>query len=269
MDMTTSTTSHAATSAAVDLTLVGGPTALLDVGGLRLVTDPTFDEPGDHPVGQRVLTKTRRPALAPSEVGEVTAVLLSHDQHPDNLDGAGRRFLRHAPLVLTTSSAAARIPGARGLRPFESVDLPRPDGEVLTVTAVPALHGPAGSEELTGEVTGFVLSGEGVPTTYVSGDNASLDLVSVVAARFAPVELAVLFAGGARTALLGDAYLTLSSAMAAEATRLLGSRRVAVVHADGWSHFTEPPAGVAPAFAAAGVHDRLVATPAGVTVRLS
>ena len=263
--MTTST----AISPTVDVTLVGGPTVLLDLAGLRLVTDPTFDEPGTYPVGQRVLTKTRPPAIAPGDVGDVAAVLLSHDQHPDNLDDEGRRFLRRAPLVLTTTSAAARIPGARGLRPFESVDLDRPDGGCLTVTGVPALHGPAGSEELTGEVTGFVLTGEGVPTTYVSGDNASLDLVAVVAARFARVELAVLFAGGARTALLGDAYLTLSSAMAAEATRLLGSRRVAVVHADGWSHFTEPPAGVSSAFDAAGVLDRLVATPPGVTVRLS
>jgi CspA family cold shock protein len=40
---------------------------------------------------------------------------------------------------------------------------------------VPALHGPEGSEHLVGEVTGFVLAGPGLPTVYVSGDNASLD----------------------------------------------------------------------------------------------
>ena len=263
--MTTST-AHAA---AVDATLVGGPTVVLDVAGLRLVTDPTFDAPGEHPVGQRVLTKTTPPALSADEIGDVAAVLLSHDQHPDNLDIAGRELLGRVPLVLTTPTAATRIAGARGLGPFESVVLDRPDGGTLTVTAVPALHGPAGCEPLTGEVTGFVLAGDGVATTYVSGDNASIDLVSVVAARFAPVELAVLFAGGARTPLLGDAHLTLSSAMAAEAARLLGSRRVAVVHTDGWSHFTEPGRTVAPAFAVAGLADRLVATPPGLRVRLS
>jgi hypothetical protein len=28
--------------------VVGGPTAVLDIGGLRVVSDPTFDAPGPH-----------------------------------------------------------------------------------------------------------------------------------------------------------------------------------------------------------------------------
>ena len=31
------------------LQLVGGPTALITYGGLRVLTDPTFDPPGDYP----------------------------------------------------------------------------------------------------------------------------------------------------------------------------------------------------------------------------
>jgi hypothetical protein len=56
-------------------------------------------------------------------------------------------------------------------------------------------------------VTGFVLSGEGLPTVYVSGDNASLDVVRTIAGRVGPVDVAVLFAGGALAkplAALGD-----------------------------------------------------------------
>jgi L-ascorbate metabolism protein UlaG (beta-lactamase superfamily) len=30
---------------------VGEPNAVIDTGGLRLVTDPTFDPPGNHPIG--------------------------------------------------------------------------------------------------------------------------------------------------------------------------------------------------------------------------
>ena len=37
----------------VGVRLIGGPTALIEMGGLRLLTDPTFDPPGDHPVGDR------------------------------------------------------------------------------------------------------------------------------------------------------------------------------------------------------------------------
>lgn len=155
------------------ITLSGGPTALLELGGVRLLTDPTFDPPGDHSIGQRVLVKTEDSVLTEDAVGVVDAVLLSHDQHPDNLDDRGRDYLETVPLTLITPSGAERLGGtARGLEPWEETQVGR-----LTVTAVPALHGPEGAEQLAGDVTGFVLSGEGLPTVYVSGDNASVDLV--------------------------------------------------------------------------------------------
>lgn len=37
------------------LTYLGGPTALIAYGGLRLLTDPTFDAPGEYPIGERTL----------------------------------------------------------------------------------------------------------------------------------------------------------------------------------------------------------------------
>jgi hypothetical protein len=129
-------------------------------------------------------------------------------------------------------------------------------------------HGPDGTEHLTGPVIGFVLTGSDVPTTYVSGDNASLDVVRAVAQRFDQIDVAVLFAGGAKTPLLGDEYLTFSSAMAAEAVGILGCPRTVVVHVDGWAHFTQPGTTVRPAFVAAGVVDALVRTAPGVTVTL-
>ncbi len=52
--------------------LVGGPTAVLDYAGLRLLTDPTFDPPGEHEGG---LTKLTGPAVAADDVGAVDAVL--------------------------------------------------------------------------------------------------------------------------------------------------------------------------------------------------
>ena len=106
----------------VGIRLIGGPTALIEMGGLRLLTDPTFDPPGDHPVGRRVLVKTRGPAVAAGDIGLVDAVLLSHDQHPDNLDDAGRRLLDAVPVVLTTDSGASRLGGpAQALEPWRRV----------------------------------------------------------------------------------------------------------------------------------------------------
>src|SRR5207237_633467 len=81
------------------------------------------------------------------------AVLLSHDQHPDNLDRGGRAYVEtDAPLVLSTASAADRIGSAVTALPnWTSYLFDRPEGGVAKVTGVPALHGPEGSEPLVGE----------------------------------------------------------------------------------------------------------------------
>jgi L-ascorbate metabolism protein UlaG (beta-lactamase superfamily) len=110
---------------------------------------------------------------------------------------------------------------------------------------------------LTGEVTGFVLEGEGLPTVYVSGDNASLEVVRQIAERFRHIDVAILFAGGARTALLGDAYLTLPSDAAAEAAEMLGARMIVPIHFEGWAHFTQGGDTLKSAFARRGLSDRL------------
>jgi L-ascorbate metabolism protein UlaG (beta-lactamase superfamily) len=61
-------------------TYVGGPTALLELGGLRLLTDPTFGPVGEeYHIGSYVLRKTRGPALEQDAIGHLDAVLLSHD----------------------------------------------------------------------------------------------------------------------------------------------------------------------------------------------
>jgi hypothetical protein len=166
---------------ALTVLLVGGPTAVLEYAGLRLLTDPTFDPPGEHEGG---LTKLTGPAVTADEVGAVDAVLVSHDHHADNLDPGGRAYLADAARTLTTTAGAERLGGtAIGLEPWASVELERPAGDAVTITAVPALHGPEGSEPITGPVIGFVLRASDAPTLYVSGDNASVDVVRDARAR--------------------------------------------------------------------------------------
>jgi hypothetical protein len=100
--------------------LIGGPTVLLTYGGLRILTDPTFDPPGDHrrPGIDVVLHKLTGPAIAAEELLPIDLVLLSHDHHPDNLDDAGRELLGRAGSVLTTAAGSERLGGnAVGLEP--------------------------------------------------------------------------------------------------------------------------------------------------------
>ncbi len=240
--------------------MIGGPTALLTAAGFRILLDPTFSPPGDYESAPgRLLTKTEGPAVSPGELGEVDAVLLSHDQHVDNLDPAGRVYLETTPIVLTTPSGAERLGGnTRSLAPWGHITLISSDDVHIDVTAVPAQHGPDGTTHLTGEVTGFILTGASLPTVYVSGDNASLAAVSAVAERFRNIDLAVIFAGGAKSPkLLGDAYLTLTGSGVVAATKLLGRPRVVPVHYAGWTHFTEGATGVRRAFDTAGMSELL------------
>ena len=247
--------------------LVGGPTAVLDYAGLRLLTDPTFDPPGEHEGG---LTKLTGPAVAADDVGAIDAVLLSHDHHSDNLDPGGRAFLPRAGRTLTTTAGAERLGGnAVGLEPWATVELERPGGGAVSVTVVPALHGPEGSEPVTGPVIGFVLAADDAPTLYVSGDNASVDVVRTIADRMGPIELAVLFTGGVSVPYRFDgAYLTLSTDRAVEAARVLGARAIVPVHFEGWAHFTQGADDLRAAFDTAGLGDRLVIPEAGDTVQV-
>ncbi len=247
------------------VTYLGGPTVLLEYAGLRLLTDPTFDPPGEYAEpGSTTLVKTAGPGLPVEAIGPIDAILLSHHEHADNLDAAGRALVGTGIPTLTTPYAAAGLdlPGVTGLELWATATLVGPGADV-TVTAVPAVHGPPGSEDSVGPVTGFLLESPGSASVYVSGDNVDLDCVDETASRFAPVGVAVLFAGAARVPEI-DGALTLTSADAVAATRMLGARAVVGVHTEDWEHFSESRADLEAAFAAAGIADLLVATPRGV-----
>lgn len=251
--------------AALQLTLIGGPTAVFEYGGQRWLTDPTFSPPGHYDD----LDKTTGPALPPDAIEPIDVVLLSHDEHADNLDPAGRDFLPRAGQVLTEPSGAARLGGnAKGLEPWEQIEVRAgaggtggtgaTGGPAVTVTAVPALHGPTGSEAVVGPVTGFVLSAPELPTVYVSGDNASLDVVTEIARRTGRVDIAILFAGAAQIErILDGAYLTLSSDRAAQAALILGADTVIAMHFADWTHFTQGADQLRAAFAGHSITPRL------------
>ncbi|HEY1842186.1 MAG TPA: MBL fold metallo-hydrolase [Mycobacterium sp.] len=251
----------------VAFSVLGGPTTVVDFGGRRILMDPTFDEPGPHDY----LKKTIGPAVPAAALGSIDVVLVSHDQHPDNFDNEGRRVALAAPLLLTHPGGAARLGApAIGLEPFESFELPGVEGaKPVTVQAVPAVHGPAdGQRDASGhvncEVTGFVLAGPGLPTVYLSGDNASMSAVKTIAERVGPVDVAIIFAGAARVpAKERGRPLTMTGQRAAAAAEVLGARLVIPAHVDGWAHFSEGVGEFGGAFDESGILDVLAVAPHG------
>jgi L-ascorbate metabolism protein UlaG (beta-lactamase superfamily) len=246
--------------------LIGGPTVLLEYAGVRWLTDPALSPPGRY----GWLEKTSGPALDPEQLEPIDVVLLSHDQHPDNLDPAGRSFLPRAGRVLTTTAGAQRLgANAMGIAPLTSVEVRAPEGRTVTITAVPAQHGPDGSDDVMGPVIGFILHATGSDSVYVSGDNASLDVVRNIDEAYGPIDVAVLFAGAVqRVEEFEGAYLTLSSDRAAEAVRILGARHAIPAHYEGWTHFTQGAAALRAAFAGNQVLDRLVLLSPGERIEL-
>jgi L-ascorbate metabolism protein UlaG (beta-lactamase superfamily) len=247
----------------LSITLIGGPTALIEIDGFRLLTDPTFDAPGAYQLPHVKLEKLTGPALSADAVGEVDAVLLSHDQHSDNLDHSGKDFLARAKRVLTTEAGAKRLGGhAEGFAPWASTELTK-DGRALKITATPARHGPAGIEPLSGDVIGFVVASTkaGSRPIYISGDTTWFDGVAEVAKRF-KAGVVLPFAGAAQTR--GPFHLTMDTNDTIETARAFPDAVIVPVHTDGWAHFRQNAQDLRASFDKLGFGSRLKLLEPGV-----
>jgi L-ascorbate metabolism protein UlaG (beta-lactamase superfamily) len=227
----------------VRLTHIGGPTALIEVEGWRLLTDPTFDAPGRkyHITWGASTRKVTGPGVAAGEVGPVDAVLLSHDHHADNLDDAGRAMLPTVGTVLTTESGAGRLGGdARGLAAWGTTRLERTGRVAIDVTATPCRHGPRGSHAIVGDVIGFALRWDGQEhgVLWISGDTVLYDGVRQVADRL-HVGTALVHLGGVRFPVSGPVRYTMTAGDAVELCRLVRPRTAVPIHYEGWSHFQQ------------------------------
>lgn len=240
----------------VRITHVGTACVLLECEGLRILTDPVFD-----PAGSRYdfgwgtgSTKLTPPAISPDALGKLDAILLSHDQHADNLDSRGREILSRAGRVVTTRRAARRLPNATGLAPWETTTLRAPSGVDVRITATPARHGPPLSLPFVGPVVGFALEwpGQTNGAIYFSGDTVlfrGLDAIPTILR----VGTALLHMGGVGFPLFGPLRFTMNARHAARLSKRLDAKTFVPIHYDGWTHFLEPRADAERAFADAGV----------------
>ena len=240
----------------IKITYLGGPTYLLEIGRFRFLTDPAFDQQGNVPV---------------AEIGGIDVVLLSHEQHYDNLSDFGRSLLPRAGRVLTTPESAAALGGnAEGLTTWATVELTSSEGEKVRVTAMPAVHGT--TEELrraTGETTGFLLEWPGQQNgpLYISGDTVWHDGIEEIGKRF-KVGTAILHMGAVRASVAGSDRLTMNGEEGARVTQKLGACTVFPSHFEGWEHYTEGRDEIEQAFLQADLSDRLNFLESGQTVEV-
>ncbi|MDO8212390.1 MBL fold metallo-hydrolase [Conexibacter sp. CPCC 206217] len=259
----------------IRLTHIGGPTALIEVGGWRLLTDPTFDAPGRrYDFGWGTSShKLTGPAIAADQLGPIDAVLLSHDHHGDNLDPAGRALLPSLGVVVTTVPGARRLGGsARGLAPWGTTRLEAEGKPTLEITATPCRHGPPLSKPIVGEVVGFAVRWEGQQdgVLWISGDTVLYDGVKEVAQRLR-VDTAILHLGGVRFPITGPLRYTMTAAEAIELIGLVRPRTAIPIHYEGWKHFRQGRDAIEQelAGAPADVRERVRWVPIGEPVELA
>jgi L-ascorbate metabolism protein UlaG (beta-lactamase superfamily) len=233
----------------VRVTHIGGPTVLIEVGKWRLLTDPTFDPPGRR-YSFGLGTSSRKlagPSVSAEEIGRVDAVLLSHDQHEDNLDEAGRELLSAADAVITTRKGAERLgEGAVGLDPWEATTLEGGRGKpAIEVTSTPSRHGAPLMHVLSGPTTGFALSWEKQKTgvLWISGDSVLYPGLREAAERL-DVGVAILHLGNAGFPITGPLRFTMNAKQAVELCGEMRPEIAVPIHYEGWKHFREGRDGI-------------------------
>ncbi|MHA4844753.1 MBL fold metallo-hydrolase [Flavitalea antarctica] len=227
------------------------------------MTDLTLDRAGSAYQSGSLIHETTK-GSATIKIGHIDIVLLSHDQHFDNLDHAGKLLLEKVFKTYTTIPGAHRLKGtAIGLKPWQSDIVTAPDGTQIVITATHACHGPAGTEALQGEVVGFVLSvgHDQQLNIYITGDTTHYEGVAEVSKRYRS-QYVFLFAGGAQ--VRAPFNVTMSTNDAIDTAIAFPNTMVITLHYEGWQHYTQNKKDIDAPFKILGISQRLRVLEAGI-----
>ena len=195
---------------------VGHATVLIELDGVRLLTDPVLRP--------RVWHLRRRVPLDTAELESIDAALVSH-VHFDHLDLPSLRLLGTDVTVVVPPGCRRLVRGFADVREVDVGDEVRV-GEV-TVQATPAVHRSARLMRRSGPSLGFMVSGS--RRVYFAGDTDLFDGMSALAGS---LDVALLPVAGWGSKV-GPGHL--DPLRAAQALRLLQPRLAIPIH---WGTFS-------------------------------
>ncbi len=261
-------------------TFVGNATLVLRVGGLTILTDPSFLHAGEHVhVGYGVFAKRLLdPALQFAQLPPLDAILLSH-LHADHWDRAAERAIDRRTSILTTPQAASVLK-KRGfertvpLKTWTTKRLAGLNGASVDITAVPARHGPPLLSRLLPETHGHLLDTT-LPDgrtlrVYISGDTLVFKGIHAIAKRYPRIDVAFVHLGGTRIPHRKFGILvTLDANGGIDMLRILAPRMLVPIHNDDWSLFSSSLRDFLNAIDADGSRDRIRVISHGETLDLA
>ncbi len=223
-----------------ELTFVGNATVILEVGGLRILTDPNFLHQGQHaPLGYGLRSeRLTDPAMDLPEVLPIDLVVLSH-HHGDHFDDVAADGLPDATPIISTPHACRKLErqGFTSTWPLERWETQpvRFPGGTLDVTAMPAKHAPQPLQSMLPPVMGSLLdlrTATAHHRTYLSGDTLLHDDLDEIPARYPDIDLGVFHGGGTRIA---GVTLTMTGPQVVEAIEAIDPDHAVPVHRDDYT----------------------------------
>ena len=152
------------------VTYIGHATLLLELDGIRILTDPNFE-----PKLGRLLPRVSAPGIALADLPKLDALLLTH-AHADHLSfDSLERLPRDIPLIAPPAVAKwlrrLGFESARALAPGESMQLER--GVELHAAAATHKGNRYGFDRWRSAANMYLLAGS--TTTFFAGDTALVD----------------------------------------------------------------------------------------------
>ncbi|CAG9948861.1 unnamed protein product [Clonostachys rosea f. rosea IK726] len=241
----------------VTITHIGTATAILEIDGITFLTDPFFSPAGSSwplPHGGE-LKVSDDPALKLNQLPHIDAVLLSHENHPDNLDELGRQLL-DGRRVFTTPDGANNLaprPSVIGLKDWEET-IVTIGGKTFEIIATPCVHVPGH------ECVGFIIHTGDFGTTdgrknaiYFSGDTIYVEELAKMTDKF-HIAVAIMNLG---KAMMPGLQITMDGEQAAHLFRDIQADLLVPMHYESWGHFTQNEKELSEEFRKEGILDNI------------